>query len=51
MKFWKIVVFVLIIAVSAASQTSVFYNGSFEDAVKEAGKSAKDLLIVFHSDG
>jgi len=49
----KLVTFLLILlfATSAFGQSSVWFNGSFDDAKKKAENEGKLLLINFYSDG
>jgi hypothetical protein len=42
---------VLLIASAAFGQSSVWFNGTFDEAKKEAQKEGKPILIDFWQDG
>jgi len=43
--------FILLFASSAFAQSSVWFDGSFDDAKAKAEKEGKLILINFYSDG
>ncbi len=51
MKKTLVILLVLFFAASAFAQESVWFDGSYEQALKQAKKSGKLLIIDFYSDG